>query len=151
MVAFTMGLGLLISLLFSGIMGVMAGGMIVPAYLALEIQQPTRIAVTMLVALGTYGLMQLIGNFVFLYGRRRFLLTVLAGFLLAMVFRSFTFWTSEATPGLAVVGLVVPGLMANWMQSQGALRTLAVASIVTLSTYFVVNLFSALLPSWFIA
>jgi len=152
LIALTMGLGLLISLLFSGVVGVMAGGMVVPGYLALEMEQPTKIAATLAIAGATYGMMRLAGNFVFLYGRRRFLLTVLVGFLLAMICHRISgFWTGEAALGLVALGLVVPGLIANWMQSQGVLRTVAVIGVVTISVHFLVTSLSVFLPSWFIS
>lgn len=152
LIALTMGSGLLISLLFSGVVGVMAGGMVVPGYLALEIEQPIRIAVTLAIAGATYGTMRLMGNFVFLYGRRRFLLTVLMGFLLAMLCRhTLGFWTGEVALGLIALGLVVPGLIANWMQSQGVLRTLAVIAVVTICVHFLVTSCSVFLPTWFIS
>ncbi|MBT7311770.1 poly-gamma-glutamate biosynthesis protein PgsC, partial [bacterium] len=40
------GLGLVISLIFSEVMGVAAGGLIVPGYIAMYLDQPLRIVGT---------------------------------------------------------------------------------------------------------
>src|SRR5262249_9167716 len=80
MVEQAIGLGLVISLLFSETLGLAAGGMVVPGYLALMIHQPLRIAGTVLVALVTYACMKLLSRYVLIYGRRRIVVAVLLGF-----------------------------------------------------------------------
>ena len=49
MVEEAIGLGLVISLMFSETLGLAAGGMVVPGYLALLIHEPLRIIGTVLV------------------------------------------------------------------------------------------------------
>ena len=47
----TVGLGIILSLVLSETLGVTAGGIIVPGYLALYLHQPIQIIVTILVAI----------------------------------------------------------------------------------------------------
>ena len=53
MIESAIGLGLFISLIFSETLGVAAGGMVVPGYLALMVHDPMRIAGTIIVSLVT--------------------------------------------------------------------------------------------------
>ncbi len=50
----SIGLGLALSLAFSETLGLAAGGMVVPGYMALMIHHPLRIVGTILVSLATY-------------------------------------------------------------------------------------------------
>lgn len=141
-------LGLVLSLIFSEIFGLAAGGLIVPGYIALELHHPGRVAGTILVALVTLIVVRMMGHAVFLYGRRRFVLTVLVGFVIGwMADRWFVFaWpTSPFAAGAiidaAAVGFVIPGLVANWMERQGIVATTSLliigAVIVRLSLHIV--------------
>src|SRR5207245_9439337 len=81
MVETAIGLGLVISLIFSETLGLAAGGMVVPGYLALMIHEPLRIAGTLAVSLLTLGTLQLLLRLPLLYGRRRIVVSVLLGFI----------------------------------------------------------------------
>ena len=50
----TVGLGIILSLVLSETLGVTAGGIIVPGYLALYLHQPIQVIVTILVAIVFY-------------------------------------------------------------------------------------------------
>lgn len=127
MVEQAIGLGLVISLLFSETLGLAAGGMVVPGYLALMIHQPLRIAGTVLVALVTFAAMKLMSRYVFIYGRRRIVVAVLLGFTFGAFSRGLlTFPFRGAPVDLSTIGFVIPGLIANWMERQGVLSTLCV-------------------------
>ena len=47
----TIGLGIILSLVLSETLGVTAGGIIVPGYIALYLHQPFQVVVTLLVAI----------------------------------------------------------------------------------------------------
>jgi hypothetical protein len=53
------GLGLLVSLIFSETLGLAAGGMVVPGYIALMVHEPLRLAGTILVSLLTLAAIKL--------------------------------------------------------------------------------------------
>ncbi len=127
MVEQAIGLGLVISLLFSETLGLAAGGMVVPGYLALMIHQPFRIAGTVMVALVTYGAMKLLSRYIMIYGRRRIVVAVLLGFTFGAFSRDLlTFRYHESPVDLSTIGFVIPGLIANWMERQGVISTLCV-------------------------
>ncbi|MDD5718735.1 MAG: poly-gamma-glutamate biosynthesis protein PgsC/CapC, partial [Candidatus Krumholzibacteria bacterium] len=81
------GLGLVVSLVFTEILGLAAGGLVVPGYIAMFLDQPLRILGTVLAALLTYTSVRLLGRFILLYGRRTMVFSVLAGFLFGYLTR----------------------------------------------------------------
>jgi len=126
----SVGLGLVISLAFSETLGLAAGGMVVPGYVALMIHEPTRIAGTVIVSLATLGVLKLLSNFAFVYGRRRIVFTILIGFALGWLSRDLLVIHSKAfTLEFQTIGLIIPGLIANWMERQGVIPTLSMMVI----------------------
>ena len=127
MVEEAIGLGLAISLIFSETLGLAAGGMVVPGYLALMIHEPLRILGTILVSLLTYGGLKLLSRYVLVFGRRRIVVAVLMGFTFGALSRDlFLFRYNDVPLDLRTIGFVIPGLIANWMDRQGVLPTLCV-------------------------
>src|SRR5262245_6419714 len=84
----SVGIGLAISLLFSEMFAVAAGGMIVPGYLALHITRPLDIVLTVLAGLATYAIVNALSSFIIIYGRRRTVLMILVGYLAGAAFRT---------------------------------------------------------------
>jgi len=125
------GLGLVISLIFFEGVGLAAGGMVVPGYIALNLTNPWEIAGTTLVAFVTFGLVKLVSRFTFLYGRRRLVLTILLAFVFGTLYRHAGPMEIAGVPvQLHLVGYIIPGLMANTMEQQGVWETLAALLIV---------------------
>lgn len=125
MITQAIGLGLVISLVFSEIFGLAAGGMVVPGYVALQLHKPLMVIGTVIASLITYLFTKFLANFMFLYGRRRFVLNILVGFLVAQLLPLiFTFSLTDNKIQLSAIGLIIPGLMANWMEQQGVFSTL---------------------------
>ncbi len=123
------GLGLVVSLFFTEILGLAAGGLVVPGYIALYLDQPLRIAATVLAALVTYGAVKLLGRVMLLYGRRTMVFCVLAGFLFGYLTRYLLVFNETMALGvdarvLQSIGYIIPGLMAYWMLRQGIVETL---------------------------
>lgn len=126
MIIEAIGLGLFISLLFSETLGLAAGGMIVPGYMALALGEPWRVAGTIVVSLVTYLCVRLLSNFMLIYGRRRIVIIVLIGFVFGALSRELMVFTfPELTLGLQAVGYVIPGLIALWMERQGVWKTIS--------------------------
>jgi len=127
MIESAIGLGLFISLIFSETLGVAAGGMVVPGYLALMVHDPMRIAGTILVSLLTLGAMKLLSRYTIVYGRRRIVVAVLLGFIFGALSRDLlVIHLRETTLEFQTIGYIIPGLIANWMERQGVVETLAV-------------------------
>ncbi|MEK7348936.1 MAG: poly-gamma-glutamate biosynthesis protein PgsC [Candidatus Eisenbacteria bacterium] len=127
MIESAIGLGLFISLIFSETLGVAAGGMVVPGYLALLVHDPMRIAGTILVSLVTLGAMKLLSRYTIVYGRRRIVVAVLLGFVFGALSRDLlVIHVRGGTLEFQTIGYIIPGLIANWMERQGIVETLAV-------------------------
>jgi len=127
MVEEAIGLGLAISLIFSETLGLAAGGMVVPGYLALMIHEPMRIVGTVAVALLTLGTLKLLSRYTLIYGRRRIVVSVLIGFIFGALSRDLlVFKLHDAPVDLRTIGFVIPGLIANWMERQGVIQTVCV-------------------------
>ena len=127
MVEEAIGLGLVISLIFSETLGLAAGGMVVPGYVALMIHAPLRLAGTVLVGLLTYATLKLLSRYVLVFGRRRIVLAVLVGFGFGALSRDLLVLKFHGAPlDLSTIGYVIPGLIGNWMERQGVVPTLCI-------------------------
>ncbi len=123
------GLGLVVSLVFSEILGLAAGGLVVPGYIALYLDQPLRVIGTILASLVTYGAIRLLSRFILLYGRRTMVFCVLAGFLFGYLTRHLLVFNTALGIGLDTsvlqsIGYIIPGLIAYWMLRQGIVETI---------------------------
>ena len=127
MIEEAIGLGLVTSLIFSETLGLAAGGMVVPGYLALMIHEPFRIFGTIVAALLTFGTLKLMSRYMLIYGRRRIVVSVLVGFVFGAASRDLLVLKLHDAPlDLSTIGYVIPGLIANWMERQGVVQTLCV-------------------------
>ena len=125
MIELAIGLGLTLSLLVSELFGAASAGLVVPGYLALYLDQPARIGATLLVALATWGAVRYgWSQIAILYGRRRFGVTVLTGFLLNAALDHLVFVLPPEAAGLRAIGYIVPGLIANTALAQGVWITI---------------------------
>ena len=121
----SIGIGLVLSLLFTETLGLAAGGMVVPGYVALMIHHPLRIVGTILVSLLTFLTMKYLSQYMFVYGRRRIVMVILVGFLFGWLSREIlVIQTNAMTLELQTIGLIIPGLIANWMEKQGIIKTI---------------------------
>ena len=126
------GAGLLCALLFGELFGLTAGGMVVPGYLALQMDSPLRVVTTFAVALVVLVVTRGADKITLLYGRRRFAVTLILSFLVGLVVNRLfnTDLTGGSGPGHAM-GFIIPGLLAHWMESQGVVVTSAALIIVS--------------------
>lgn len=129
----SIGIGLVVSLLFSEVFGLAAGGMVVPGYIALSLNNPLDLALTLGAAFVTFAIVHALGSVMIVYGRRRTVLMILVGFLVGVVFRSFITVPIEqiADADISTIGYIIPGLIAIWMDRQGFTETLS--SLLTAS------------------
>jgi poly-gamma-glutamate biosynthesis protein PgsC/CapC len=145
----SIGIGLVVSLLFSEIFGLAAGGLVVPGYIALYLTRPLDVAVTLAAALATFFVVRIASTFVIVYGRRRTALMILVGYAAGVLANAALGAAYEAmvdplaplvaAPDAAlgvvvagreavetrVIGYIVPGLIAIWLDRQGVAPTLA--------------------------
>lgn len=142
MIVTSFGLGIVLGYAFFELSGLTAGGIIVPGYLALFVQEPVRILITLVVSLLVYGMVKGIARFVVLFGRRRFFLMILLGFLVRTGVDFLNIYIAEAGLGLQAIGYVIPGLIANEFYRQGVVRTLGAIVIVVTAVYLVLSILS---------
>ena len=126
------GIGLIMTLLFTELFGLAAGGLIVPGYLALCLNRPGCIFLTVLAALVTFGIAKLVARHTLIYGRRRIVLMLIVGFLIGGLLKAVAAWWQGPEVALqspaqyvSVIGFVIPGLIALWIDRQGMVETLA--------------------------
>lgn len=134
-------LALLASLAFTGITGFFAGGIIVPSYLVLFVNQPARLVGTLIAALLTFLCYRLASRYLILFGKRMFVFMVLVGSIWTFCWIHFFPLLSPVALEFRVVGWVVPGLIANNFQRQGIVTTLAGLITVTVVVYLVGRIF----------
>lgn len=149
MIELAITLGLIFSLLSYEVFGLAAGGIVVPGYIALQLQHPDRLAGVLGVSLLTFLIIKVLGNYTFLYGRRQMVLSLLIGCLLAYFSRHFlTFNIASTTLELQAVGWVIPGLIAHWFGKQGIFKTISVLFVSAVLVRLIIILFfaGALLP-----
>ncbi|MEK6754530.1 MAG: poly-gamma-glutamate biosynthesis protein PgsC [Bacteroidota bacterium] len=127
---------LLASLLFIGITGIFPGGIIVPSYLVLFVNQPSRLLGTLVAALLTLLCYKLVSRYLIIFGRRMFVFMVLLGALWAFCWIQLFPVFYPASLEFRVIGWVIPGLIANNFQKQGVVSTTAALVTVTVAVYF---------------
>jgi len=148
------GLGLVVSLLLSEALGLVAGGLIVPGYIALYLHDPLRVAGTLLAGVATMVIVRAIGRLVLLYGRRTMVLCVIVGFVVGY---STRFLLVVDTPGvdasmIQAIGYIIPGLVAYWMVRQGIVETVCtvlMSSIIVRLALILAHGGNLMLPSTF--
>ena len=124
------GIGMVLSLFFTETLGVTAGGIIVPGYIAMNLENPERLVITFGVSIITFLLIKLLSQYIMVYGKRRLVLALLIGLLLGYLSRSENMITAGlGTTEFMVIGNIIPGLIANWMDRQGVLRTISTVLI----------------------
>ena len=143
MIEISIGIGMILSLVFTETLGVTAGGIIVPGYIALYIDDPIKVISTIFVSFLVFWIVRILSNFMLIYGKRRLVLSLLLGFFLGYISKIY-FSNFDSIYDLSVIGYIIPGLIASWMDRQGVLRTISViiitSSIVKLISSVVVVL-----------
>lgn len=129
-------IGLLASLLYIGLTGLYPGGVIVPSYLVLYLNQPYRLALILAAALMTLLCFRLVSQHLILFGTRRFVFMILVGALWTLAGSKLVSTAPFASPEFHLIGWVVPGLVSNAFERQGVWLTAASIATVTVATFF---------------
>ena len=128
MIEISIGLGIILSLVLSEALGVTAGGIIVPGYISLFLDQPVQVVSTFLVAILVWMIIKGLSKVMFLYGKRRIVLALILGFFFGYLSRTI-YVDTESIKIVAVIGNIIPGMIANWMDRQGVVRTVSVVML----------------------
>ena len=127
----TVALSVILSFLVTELTGLLTGGMVSAGYLAFYFSEPMRILSTFLLSALIALILRLSREFLILYGRRRFMLSILLSILFVYALEKAYFILSPLSMDLRVIGYIIPGLIANDMEKQGILRTSLALIIVT--------------------
>jgi|TARA_Y100000996_G_scaffold22228_2_gene16162 poly-gamma-glutamate biosynthesis protein PgsC/CapC len=130
MTEIAIGVGMVLSLFLTETLGVTAGGIIVPGYIALYMDDPIKIVITLLVSIVVFLIIRLLSSFMLIYGKRRLVLSLLLGFILGYISKLY-FTNVNDIHDLSVIGNIIPGLIASWMDRQGIVRTISVILITS--------------------
>jgi poly-gamma-glutamate biosynthesis protein PgsC/CapC len=136
----TLFIGLLLAVFYVEIMDIYPGGIIVPAYVALYLDQPLRILATVTIALLSLLTYKFLSRFLILFGRRRFVMLLLLGALWGQLWFLIVPNVFSGEMELRMIGWVIPGLLANNLEKQRFFATLASLFTVSVLVYFLVRL-----------
>jgi poly-gamma-glutamate biosynthesis protein PgsC/CapC len=115
--------------------------MVVPGYFALFLDRPLSIALTLVAALVTYWLVYGLSMTVIIYGKRRTVMMILVGYLVGWLIQSLPLGSVFAepvfsplgpesaaafAPEMRVIGYIIPGLLAIWIDRQGLVETVSI-------------------------
>lgn len=131
--------GVVLSLIYVEITGVLPAGLIVPGYLALIFDQPVFIVMLLFISLLTYLVVTRgIARVTILYGRRKFAAMLLTAIVLKLALLYFYPVIPFEIFELRGVGVIVPGLVANTIERQGLAHTLGSSLLLGGLTFIIV-------------
>lgn len=128
LIGLAIGIGMGLSLILTETLGVTAGGVIVPGYIALYIHEPYKVIITFLVSLIVLLIIKILSQFIFIYGKRRLVLSLMLGFFFGYLSKIYL------DSDLSSIGNIIPGLLASWMDRQGVFQTMSVLIIIAVAT-----------------
>ena len=131
------GVGMFISLFLTETLGITAGGLVVPGYIGLNMFSPLEILLTFIVSIITIGIIKFLSKFILIYGKRRLVLCLIIGFLIGFPFIEKS---DIHVFDVFIVGYIIPGLIASWMDRQGILRTISTIMITSSIVFLILFL-----------
>ena len=140
----TVALSVILSFLVTELTGLLTGGMVSAGYLAFYFSEPMRILSTYLLSALIALILRLSREFLILYGRRRFMLSILLSILFVYALEKAYFIMSPLSLDLRVIGYIIPGLIANDMEKQGIIRT-SLALIIVIALVKLLSILGGLL------
>lgn len=131
----SIGLGLFVNFTLYEFVGLAAGGLVVPGYLALSVNHPMQVLMTFVIAALSWGFVEILSQYAILYGRRKIALYILSSFVLqALVHVIRIPGITETNDVIRSVGYIIPGLIAISFDRQGIVDTIATLTITTIAT-----------------
>lgn len=124
-------LSLVVSLIYSELTQLAPGGIIIPFYFVLYLDDPVKIGATLLTSILSVCIVRLLSNFTILYGRRKFTMYIVTGIFIKILFTYLYFGNSYMFYNLSMtIGYLVPGILGREMERQGMVKTLVSLGIV---------------------
>ena len=129
-------LGIIISIIFYEITEISPGGLIVPAYLAFYLDNPRKIIITLLAGILVYLLVKVISDRTILYGKRKFAVYIIVGFLVRLFFKEVNIFLEEYEMVFLsenIIGIIITAILARDIERNGILKSLS--SLVMVSIF----------------
>lgn len=131
---FCLAIGMLLGMFYYHKTGFACGGIITPGVIAMYIDDPWKVAISILAGLLTWVLLALLVRFTSLYGRQRLaaamLIALALRYPLVSVYGETSLW----------LGWVVPGLIGADIERQGLLTTTSAVVAVSIVTAMCIQL-----------
>ena len=139
----TIGLGMLMSFFMSETIGLAAGGIVVPGYIAMTLHQPFRVIGTIAIALVVYLIIRVLSHWMLLFGRRQLVLGVLLGYLIGYATKVMPMiHIGQTSLDISTIGFVIPGLIAYWMGRQGVVQTISTLLVAGVLARLIITVIS---------
>lgn len=139
-------IGLLLSFFLLEVTGLVGGGLVAPGYFAVYWDRPFMIGYSLVIALVTMALLRAAASFTFLYGRRRFILSVLLGFALQWTAGAVIMGLEVAQGNIDSLGYIIPGLVAHEMDRQGVGLTLLALLVLSVTVRLLLHALGLVRP-----
>ena len=124
-------LGVIVSIAFYELTEISPGGLIVPAYFALYLDAPLK-----LISLLTVAVLRILSRSTILYGRRRFAVCIMLSFLIKVILQYGNVHLLHVHElyflNVHSIGTIIPCILAQEVDRNGAVRTLAALIIVAI-------------------
>ena len=131
MLHIAIGISIILGFLSVEFLGLFTGGLVSAGYLAFYMDQPWRLVSTLVLAVVIYLITMGLQKIIIIYGRRRFMVTVLLSLIGTWLLEKGLYGNLGSLElDIRVVGFIIPGLIANDMFRQGILRTLLGVSVL---------------------
>lgn len=138
-------LGVILSIVFYEITEISPGGLIVPAYFALYLDNTTKIILTVFISIITYLLLKILSNYTITYGRRRFTICIILSFLIKTLLKYFNIFILNENEiyflNVAIVGIIISGILAQEMDRNGIIKTLSSLFILSIFIKSLIEIF----------
>jgi poly-gamma-glutamate biosynthesis protein PgsC/CapC len=136
----TIILGIAVSLIFTELTGISAGGIVVPAYLALTVNQPSILISTVAIGILSYVAVEFgLSRIMMLYGKRKFVAFIFIALILRILLNLILGGIFDAIDALTSVGVITAALIASTISKQGVKFTLIGTVAVTAIVYVLVE------------
>lgn len=136
----TIIIGIAVSLIFTELTGISAGGIVVPAYLALTVNQPSILISTVAIGLISYVAVEFgLSRIMMLYGKRKFVAFIFIALILRIILNLILGGLFDAIDALTSVGVITAALIASTISKQGVKYTLLGTVVVTAIVYVLVE------------
>lgn len=129
MLTASIAVGVVVSVMLVELVGLSAGGIIAPGYVALLLDRPRALATLLGLALAAFAILRLAAIWIMLYGSRRFGASVVLGLALSTGFAALGRGVDLAPAEWSGLGYIVPGLIAHQFDRQGVWQTLLMLAI----------------------